>query len=780
MVLASFVLAVLIILLCLIVPGIQSVVSGCPATEGLETVLLAMGRPDFAALKSVMIAQIAALLAICVTVFVFLFTELNSRAHDYPGERIICGGLQKDFALRVERLSIQSIVLLVFNYFEGRIYDSRINDVNCGHALFALLMFASFWSSACMIWYCVDVAQYQRHLKWRAWHLTSDRFDDLAKGWRELGCTNDAQHVPTSFWAEYRAVELLLCTIVGTGEEMCGQTIEGFREVTTLGNATSNQRLIAILEAVYNYQAALTVLEDYDVKMQNNLEERHPHAMPPVKWALEKVDAILAQWNRRFRKKPEMKMGEIPGMRDGDSPNAPSIMRGIWWQIVRGSRDYYPMRSQRLHDMALTGLDFSKGTLDDATFSGCRLVRASFAGACIRGTTFSDCDLRGAKFTAVTCENLGFKSCNLGELRISDNGWLSAEDGATVLYPADCSSLAHVSFDGCLMPQSVIRGRGSDQKLDLSGVTFSGCDLSGAQFSDVLLDNSSMRGLQAIRCILSGCNGSSVNLSESRFINATMEGCELERSSVSGSLISHTMIKECKFPYLDATSAIFDKPEICDSTFVNVSFNGARILYATMKKAALMDSDVSYTNMLSSKLYDCKLKRLTGTYFSLSYAELNNVQILSAKLSYVGFVKSLMTDCTLVQSSLDNLLLREASLSHVRFDGVRMPNADCSDATFKMLHMDRVMASGAVFDRVSFLSARLADCEMDESSFAQASFYDCAFDGCSWASAMFRGAILVVCRFTTRTKEDHEALLEALLDAKVLSGVTVDGDRVGR
>lgn len=101
----------------------------------------------------------------------------------------------------------------------------------------------------------------------------------------------------------------------------------------------------------------------------------------------------------------------------------------------------------RFADCRMTGVDFSRATLHDVTFAGCKLGMANFRFADIRRVKFVDCELNETDFLGATLHEVSFESCMLDktvfdqakckkvDLRTSElielSGWVSLK-GATI------------------------------------------------------------------------------------------------------------------------------------------------------------------------------------------------------------------------------------------------------------------------------------------------------------------------------------------------------------
>lgn len=755
----------------------------------LNDTFVNLGSDDISELSGIMIPQLAALLAICVTVFVFLFTELNTRAQDHPGERLICNELQKDFALRVELLSIESILLITLAYCSERIYEFCIGDICIGHFLYALLVLESFWASICMIWYCVDVAQYQRHLKWRAWDLTKRRFNVLRDGYKDRFSNSPTCGVVSNFWSEYGMTSQLVCTIAGEQSEhaeMNHRVITRFEEVIYAGGGQTKSDLGRALDNLYDYQLALSVYEGYVFSDEYASDENaRRYSPPPLSRLLSFLNMVLDFWNRKFRNRPTVHDDRIPGIASEDGEmTAAQIAQGLWGQIVQGNDSSYPMRSQRLHNMAFTGLNFNNAHLQNARMESCRFVGATFDHSNLRDAFFYDCDLRGASFKDVDCTNMAFESSNFSDVVITNNIEYHHENGQPILIPSDGRMLSNISFDSCTMERALFEPNDPGVEIVLSDSNFSNVNLQDGKIRHAKLDRCIFKNAWLSGAKFEGCCGESVDYSHALFIgskeDSRLASCRLERCNMSSCTFSNARIDASEFPFLNAINTVFENVRLQHTSFVNAAFTNASFLYASLEDVSMEDTDLTHMHVIDSEIINCKFEGSAGDAFQILNGIVRDVTFLLAHLTSAEFSRTMFSDCNFNGSSLAGALFHRATLANTSFKETLLLDADFADATLEEVQADHAFFSSSIFDRAKLWLVNMTETDLTNVMFRHTTLVDCTFSSCTWSNTSFNNASLTRCRFSTSSRNDHDDLCRALSRASSLTNVTVDGETVGK
>lgn len=786
--------------------GFATWIDGSPCGEALNGMV--PNTASVSTLQGILIAQVAALLAICVTVFVFLFEELNSRAQDHLGERVICNALQKDFALRVEWLSIESIALTLLNYFEVQIYNVSINGFACGRVFCALLVVATLWVSADMVWYCVGVAQYKRHLKWRAFDLTKEHYDRLCTSHEQLSLnrpesspeTNGSLECSVSgFWNEYRALERLVCTVAGDRKVMDDEAIGRFEEVISLGEDGADAQLIESLRALCRYQTLRWVLEAYQ---ENGLEANGPknkqYALPVVAKELEGLDRFLDYWNVHFRKKPPMKESYVPGdktpaeMFATDSekakgassrPLASKITHDIWMRIVRGSGGHHPMRGQRLNGMSLSGLDFSGGRLGAASFYNCRLVGANFTGSNLENARFEDCDLRSVSFAEVICKGLSFCRCNLSSIKITEGALVDAKGGSAMLNLAieqKDKGLSGLGFDGCALVSAEIglkqegANNASLESINLTQASFVGASFENATISHATLTKCTFANAWLSNTVIEYCDGESVSFAGMHLVATKLDSCEFKMSNFSGCVCTDASFEGCELTDLSAIDSTFENVNMARIDFSNASLARANLLNMRMEHVDFVNTEMEELKLVNSNLESCRFVGSTGIGVRIRDCVLHNTLFDKARLPQSDFTRTTLKRCTVEGTLLSSANFRLTTIEISRVDDVRLVGADFSDATFCEVNMRWAYADGALFDRVRITDLNAEYCAFTQASFRRAQLQGCTFKGCEWANVSFNDATITDCHFITTSLNERVYLKKKLDYAKNLSNVTVD------
>ena len=112
------------------------------------------------------------------------------------------------------------------------------------------------------------------------------------------------------------------------------------------------------------------------------------------------------------------------------------------------------------------GVDYTLTNQDGQDFSGQKLAQTSFAGAQGRGAHFSGADLRGAILTQAAFPRADFRGADLSDVLMDK-----------------------VDFSGADFSGALLRG------VIAAGSSFAGATVTGADFTDALIDRADQRAL---------------------------------------------------------------------------------------------------------------------------------------------------------------------------------------------------------------------------------------------------------------------------------------------
>lgn len=233
-------------------------------------------------------------------------------------------------------------------------------------------------------------------------------------------------------------------------------------------------------------------------------------------------------------------------------------------------------------------------------------------------------------------------------------------------------------------------------RVDLSGLDFSGADLRGAVFAG---------------SVLSGCKFNGTNISEANF-----ESAELAGANFSGS---------------KADNANFFNSNLSQAVVDNSQFTHAFMARSNGQEVVINNSNFDYANIKNGKWDHAKL-----TDSTFNQADLQGIALISADLRRVQMQhaildKAILTECQVIESDLSNALMEKAEAHKAKFKDTILQNIeakrlDLSDAELSGLtKLDGANLEAAILRRinaegVNFIKANLNMVEAQKANFRNA------------------------------------------------------------
>ena len=212
----------------------------------------------------------------------------------------------------------------------------------------------------------------------------------------------------------------------------------------------------------------------------------------------------------------------------GAAPEAPAaeITREQLLVILEASGEDRPDLSRRdLTGLDLSGIDFKKADLFAANLSGSAVQGANFAGANLNRMVaneadFADADFTGADMFAVVMNGADLTGADLSNTRIIGELRDARMDGAKLV---DADLGADPANQG-MVPVRV----------DMSGVTLDGADLSGANMVHTVLTFASLRGATLVKARFNWAKMAGAHLDGADVTGADFSNADLDGATLSG------------------------------------------------------------------------------------------------------------------------------------------------------------------------------------------------------------------------------------------------------
>ncbi|WP_425362147.1 pentapeptide repeat-containing protein [Candidatus Tisiphia endosymbiont of Mystacides longicornis] len=301
-------------------------------------------------------------------------------------------------------------------------------------------------------------------------------------------------------------------------------------------------------------------------------------------------------------------------------------------------------------------------------------------------------------------------------------------------------------------------------RVDLSGLDFSGADLRGAVFSGSVLSGCAFNGTDVSEASFEGAELVAANFVGVKADNANFFNSNLSKSTVtdksqfvhafmSGSNGQEVLISDSNFDYANIKNGNWDRAKFTNSTFNHANLEGISLISADLRKVQMqhaileqailmeckvIDSDLSNALMSKAKAHKAQfqntiLNGIEGKGINLSEAELDSfVKLDEANLEKailtkinaegVNFIRANMNMVDAQNANFRNTILEDvnmkcANLTKAVFEGAKLHGINLSYSTLKEVYAKKadfsnsiircVEAQQADFTEVNFTNADL-------------------------------------------------------------------------
>ena len=214
---------------------------------------------------------------------------------------------------------------------------------------------------------------------------------------------------------------------------------------------------------------------------------------------------------------------------------------------------YEELKGKDLMCSDLSGIDLSEKDLSGTKLTGANLAGANLSGVDLSGLNLSNVNLSGVDLSGIDLSDVSlfyatsFES-NLSGIKFSDHS-------INMMFMG--SDLSHADFSNV---QNLMRK--DFRNTDLTGVDFSGRDLSYVNFKDTTL-----KGVNFENALLFGASFNRANLEDANFSNSTISGALFWNANLKNANMSNSIIKDSDFNKANLENVNLLNAEIDDSKF---------------------------------------------------------------------------------------------------------------------------------------------------------------------------------------------------------------------
>ncbi|WP_430474058.1 pentapeptide repeat-containing protein [Thalassospira lucentensis] len=310
-------------------------------------------------------------------------------------------------------------------------------------------------------------------------------------------------------------------------------------------------------------------------------------------------------------------------------------------QLRSGNLSRIKMSKISLQDAILPGANFIQASARDVCFDFCDLFGANFVEADLEGSSFLRADLRGANMARAKLRNANLSGIDLRA------GIMVVMDG---------------------LQERPVKKETDMTNTDLEGAVMWGADLSGAKMSGSSLANTDLSDANMFAVNLEGADLTGCNLNGAKLRNANLKGAKLTDCNLVGADLSGANLRNVDMTGVDLSQS-----------------NTSNSIGGGTSSAPLVEDIRELVNGHSEWLLS---GGKTGLPMIANGRNLSGMDFSGLDLSGASFEKCNLRGALFVDTILAMCSMRDADMKKVRMngavlDGVRMANADCSEAVFQ-------------------------------------------------------------------------------------------------
>ena len=259
---------------------------------------------------------------------------------------------------------------------------------------------------------------------------------------------------------------------------------------------------------------------------------------------------------------------------------------------------------------------------------------------------------------------------------------------------------------------------GRIERVDLSGLDFTGANLQKACFSGANMKD---------------CNFTKANLNKAIF----------ESANISGAKFVNTKALDANFFYCDMASA---------SITAGSDFRRAFMRGSDGTKASIKDSNFNYANIKHGKWDDVTLSDTQLKYADLEGISLARADLRRVDMQYAMLDKAIMDNVSMVSVDLQGSMMNDVVATNAKIKdsvlkGIEARNIDLTDAELdKFCNLQEADLRKAILERVSADGVNFQKAKLDEANMAFASLKEANLEKVSARFASLENAVIDGCK----------------------------------
>ncbi len=366
--------------------------------------------------------------------------------------------------------------------------------------------------------------------------------------------------------------------------------------------------------------------------------------------------------------------------------------------------------------------------------------------------------------------------------------------GARII--ADCSSRVDVSTNNEWHDRVDLSGL-DFSGADLRGAVFSGSVLSGCKFNGTNISEASFESAELVAANFVGVKADNANFfnsnlskstitDNSKFTHAFMPRSNGEQASISDCNFNYANIKNGKWDYAKFTDSTFNQANLEGISLISADLRRVQMQHAILDKAILteykvIDSDLSNALMQGAKAHKAQFKNtmlaaIEAKGLDLSDAELDSLTKLDgANLEAAILTRINAEGVSFVHANLDMVEASRANFKNAILENVNIKAANLTEAVLEGAKAHGINASYSILKKVHAQRANFSDSIMRRIEAQQADFTEVIFTNSDLTRSKLQQAILEKVQ-AEKVKLEGVSLRAAKLTEANISNATIDAD----
>ncbi|WP_341793601.1 MULTISPECIES: pentapeptide repeat-containing protein [unclassified Rickettsia] len=258
-----------------------------------------------------------------------------------------------------------------------------------------------------------------------------------------------------------------------------------------------------------------------------------------------------------------------------------------------------------------------------------------------------------------------------------------------------------------------------------------------------MLTNNEWRG----RVDLSGLDFTGADLSEAIFAGSILTNCKFENTNISKANFESVELQNASFTNVNADNTNFFNTNIKNAVVEHSEFTHAFMSRSDGKEVVVKNSNFDYANIKDGKWDESKLVNSTFNYANLEGISLISADLQKVKMQHAILDNAILTGCKVIECDLSNSLMNKVEASKAEFRDTILKNIEAKGVNLTEAELDKLVTlegadlQNAILKRINAEGVNFAKANLDLVQAQEANLRGSILTDATAKFANFRGAI---------------------------------------